>query len=45
MAELADIKAVDIMNYATEAGYEEYMFDWEDPVWWRTAHKGAVQED
>ena len=30
MAELADIKAVDIMNYPTEAGFEEYMFDWEE---------------
>ena len=30
MGELADIKAVDIMNYPTEAGYEEYMFDWEE---------------
>jgi predicted TIM-barrel fold metal-dependent hydrolase len=27
---LAEIKAVDIMNYPTEAGFEEYMFDWEE---------------
>ena len=31
MAEnLAEIKAVDIMNYPTEAGFEEYLFDWEE---------------
>ena len=31
MAEnLAEIKAVDMMNYPTEAGFEEYLFDWEE---------------